>query len=367
MAENNVEFVTIELNRKRVITDNLKEDKNGKKYATVFAPDGGTFLYLVDKLKVSDRNPDVVFFSLPVGSEMQISYREGNEFVTRSMSIEDLKEAYAAEKAAFAKNNDYVSMTVPTEWGNHFTSKSGDELVSVSIPVMFEDNKQYMEFVVKADYFRVSDKNEGMSYFSFPTKKKIDGVTSDEDYIINLKGSQKQIDGSYVDISKTVTSSELGELVKNAVSSSNFKEMFVSTVISEKLVRDFISNAGKSLCEVSVPVAEENADVTTWYKVVVPSERVKKLEDGKMALNLFRKGSNGDAYTFKAVRSIKNEAGEYSDVSITLTSEEVVNAFNTSKERYASSSNTHSIADEMNGTTPSLDNTQANVRRTHGR
>lgn len=45
MAEN-ITFVTIDLNRKQVNTDNpVHNDKTGKDYARVFAPGNGTFLY----------------------------------------------------------------------------------------------------------------------------------------------------------------------------------------------------------------------------------------------------------------------------------------------------------------------------------
>ena len=52
MAEN-ITFVTIDLNRKQVNTDNpVHNDKTGKDYARVFAPGNGTFLYPLSSIKV---------------------------------------------------------------------------------------------------------------------------------------------------------------------------------------------------------------------------------------------------------------------------------------------------------------------------
>lgn len=371
MADN-TEFVTIELNKNRVMTDNLKKDKNGKQYATIFAPDGGTYLYLVDKIKVRDDKPDIYYFSLPKGSEIQVSYPNDvngqREYVTRSIAIEDLKEAYIAEKAAYAENNGYVSMTVPTEWGNDFTSKDGVKLVSISIPVPYENNKAYMAFVVKKDYFRESTKAEGMSYFSFPKKKTDAAGKTEEDFTVKLKGQLKVGDNEYKDIEKIVTSKELGELVKNAVKSSNYKETFVSTVISNKLARAFKSKNGQDLYDISVPITNENdSKDVAWFHVVVPSERVKELEDEKISLNLFRKGTNGEDYTFKASSSVKNQDNSYSDYSTVLTSIEIIEAFENSKAQYASESHSHSLADELSGNTTSEDSQINNQRRVHGR
>ena len=363
MADSNVEFVTIELNRKRVLTENMYE-KDGKKFAKCFAPGGGSFLYPADKLKVNENKPDIVYFSLPKGSEMNISYRDEtaeNGFSSRQILIEDLKAAYLEEKQQYAESHGFYNMSVPTEWGKSFKSNDGVDLVSISIPVEFENKKEYMQFVVKADSFKPSDKEAGFSYFGYPKHKMSDGQVTDQDYEVTLKGSRRMDSGEYEGISKVVTSKELAGLVESAVKNYNFKDMFVVTTVAEKLVKSFQGKSGNDLYSISVPTHDDGMVNTTWYNIVVPEERVKLLDNGKYQLNLFRKGSDDKPFTFKATRSVKDESGNYSDVSIQLTSEEVVKCFEDSKAQYQSEAHSHSLADEQENPSVNL------VRHSKGR
>ncbi len=372
MAEN---FVTIELSRKQVDISNLvHNDKTDKDYARVFAPGGGSYLYPVDSIKVKSDNPERVYFTRPEGTEIQVQYGRRVEGVpedapneekweneTRTWKIEDLKEAYDKEHREFAeKNSNFVNMVVPTEWGTHINSEKG-ELVSISIPI----DRVYYSFIVQADRFKTSDREEGMSYFGFPKNKK----DSEEPYIVTLRSNEKDEAGNFTNEEKIVTSIELKKYVDEAVGYANVKDMFVSAVISEKLKRDFTSKDGKELCSVSVPVLESGADKESFYEIVVPAERIKNAEEGKVKLQLFKNGPDGTAYTFSGKKSVANGTGGYDEVTIKLTSEQVVDAFKASSERFKENhKNTDiSLADAMKQDSFSQGEGDQSFRRGHGR
>ena len=112
MAEN-INFVTIDLSRKQVNTENpVHNDKTGKDYARVFAPGNGTFLYPLSSIKVRSDNPERVYFSRPEGTEIQVQYSRRKENVpdsapneekyenfTKTWKIEELKSAYEKQVA----------------------------------------------------------------------------------------------------------------------------------------------------------------------------------------------------------------------------------------------------------------------------
>lgn len=350
MAERTT-FVTIELNKKQVLTDNLVyNEKTAKDYARVIAPGGGNFLYPLESIKVKAAEPDRVYFSRPEGTEINVSYRnpetpedapKEEKYYTKTWKIEDLKEAYEAEKRAYAETHGFVNMEVPTNWGRHFQSEKGN-FVSISIPIAENGNDTYYSFVVAADKFRESTKNAGMSYFGFP-KKKMDTA---EDYMVNLKTSIKTEDG-YVDSFKLISSQDLKAYVDKAIERSAVKDLFVSTQVSEKLVRGFYSKEGKSLFSVSVPILEESGE-TAFYEIVVPSERVNAIPDSNLVqLSLFKNGPDGTAYNHVAKRSVPDGNGGYDSYSISMTSEEVVAQFEEDREKYLTANADHSLADEM--------------------
>lgn len=129
----------------------------------------------------------------------------------------------------------------------------------------------------------------------------------------------------------------------------------VETNISEKLVRYFKSKAGRELAEVSVPVYVSADDKkATFYKIIVHAEKIKPADgDGVVQLEMYKKGIDGNDYTFTAKRSVKDaETGEYKNIEKKITSAEVVDAFRESKERYRSSmaEKEQSLADEKNET-----------------
>lgn len=365
------DFVEVELSRKQVLTIETEKGPTGK----ILAPGGGSFLLPLKNIHVREENPDRVYFSFPAGTVFSVQYgqkKEGMpegtpkeqlyENVTKSWTIEDLKAAYEEERRSyFEENSEFVNMAVPTEWGKPFSTGKG-EFVSISIPI---DHKYY-SFVVSKDHFKESERDEGMSYFGFPRKKK----DSDEEYLINLRNSEKQADGTYVNTDVKLSSAELKKRVDEAIDYAAVKDMFVSAEISEKLVRSFNSNDGKALNSISVPVFDKEANKEIFYEIVVPEKRVKLLENGKVRLSLFKNGPDETPYTFTAKRSVKNEGGGYDSVDLKLTSEEVVNCFNASKERFKSQGNGgHTLADEMNGAAPAPEEAQAQQPsfRRHGR
>lgn len=363
--QENLKFVTIELSKKQVDTEHpYPNSKNGKTYFRVFAPEGGVFFYPAESLKVKKDNKDRVFFTRPEGTELQVQYskriagvlddapnEDKYENTTKIIKIEDLKQMYEDERKAYAERTGFVNMTVPTEWGDHFVS--GDKrFVSISIPIPTQSNPngEYYSFILPEERFKASSREDGMSYFGFPKKKKDD---ENEDYMISLKGNRKQEDGSYQDVFMDLPSLKLKEYVDAARERSNVKDLFVNVDISEKLLRHFESGAGKELIAVSVPVFDQTEKKDFFYEIVVPTERVHNIQNSSnVHLSLFKNGSDGEAYTFNAKRSVKNAQDQYEDIILKMTSEEVVRNFQESMQRYreAHQGNTadYSLADEMN-------------------
>ena len=239
-----MQFVTIELSRKQVDLENTRTSgTNGKEYARILAPGHGVFFYPADSLKESKYHENRLYFSRPEGTELQVYYSKRKEGVpdsapnsekyerhTETVKIEDLKAAYAAERQAFidkknqereAKNAAFVNMTVPTEWGKVFHGNNGKDYVSISIPVPENgDNFKYYSFIIPSERFRESDRQPGNSYFGFPKLKK----GSEEEYTIQLKRSEKQEDGSYIDVKKEISSAELKGHVEAALKRAAEKE-----------------------------------------------------------------------------------------------------------------------------------------------
>ena len=350
--EEKLTFVTIELSKKQVnLTNLVHNDKTGKDYARVVAPGGGSYMYPIDSIKVKADNPERVYFVRPVGTEINASYRnidaaedaaKEDKYYTKTWKIEELKEAYDEERKKYAENHGFVNMEVPSNWGTHFSSENGN-FVSISIPITENGNDTYYSFIVAAERFKESDKNAGKSYFGFP-KKKIDTT---EDYMINLKASIKTDDG-YVDNFKSISSVELKKYVDKAVERSNVKDLFVSTQVSEKLVRAFSSKEGKALYGVSVPDEDKSTGETVFYEIVVPSERVNAIPDSNMVqLSLFKNGPDGTAYNHTAKRSIADGNGGYDTISETMTSEDIIAKFEESREKWLQNNTECTLADEV--------------------
>jgi hypothetical protein len=279
---------------------------------------------------------------------------------------------YEEEKKAYVENNGFVNMSVPTEWGKHFRGRDQQEYVSVAIPIKQDAGDVYCSFIVREEQFKKSTKEAGMSYFGFPKTKK----DTAEDYLVSMKYSKKMDDGSYADHYMDVTSQQLREYVDAAVERNRVKSLFINAEISDKLIRNFTSNADKALSAVSVPVySTEQSQNADFYEIVVPSERLHKSQrDGFSTLSLFRNGPDGKEYNFTAKRSEKNpETGNYDEVTLRMTSAEVIHRFELSAQRYRenhpdSKNDTRTVADELGESHPSFNQMfpQA-AHRHHGR
>lgn len=386
-AEEKLKFVTIELSRKQVDMEHTTISKtNNKAYVRVYAPAGGVlaggvFFYPRDSIKTKKDDEDRLYFVRPEGTELTVYYSSRVEMpetpeekyhsFTKTIKIEDLKAMYEEERQAFiekknaereSKSADWVSFTVPTSWGSSFSSEKGS-FVSVSIPV----NGSYYSFIVQQERFKESSKAEGMSYFSFPRVKRDDPDTA---YEVQLKKSERQSDGSYKDTAITMSSEELKEHVDAALKSKEFKDMFVGTNISEKLIHPFKSRDGRNLVEVAVPIYEAGSDKADFYKIVVPEKRIMDGgREGQKYLSLFIKGPDGEEYKFSAKKGVRDTAGNWTDETRELTSKEVIAAFEESAERYrAEKESQERSIDEMNGSPEPAEDPQQSARRVrHGR
>ena len=357
------EFATVEMSRKQVITEKpYHSEKTGKDYARVITPDGGSFLYPMDSLKVQDNDPERVFFSRPVGTEIPVTVGVRNENVpddapnsekfkniTKMVKVEDLQAMYEDARMQFAEeNSQFVNMTVPLDWGKHFSGKDGTPYVAVSVLIPEENGKgHYWNFILPEKQFLVSKKDSSMAYFGFPRMKK---EIPDQMYEIELRRQEKNTDGSYQKLTRTVSPFELKGYVDAAVERNRVRNMFVNMTISDKLAREFASKDGSHLLyDVSVPMYEEENAKPVFYHIVVPSERVRVDDEaGKVHLSLFKLGSDGNPYTFKGKHSEKNDDNSYSETVREFTSEQIAICFEKSEEIYRerNAANVSTLAEE---------------------
>lgn len=355
----NVDFVTIDLSKKQVDMEHpYKNEKNGKDYLRIYAPGGGVIFYPADSIKINPQDENKVFFSRPVGAELQINYSERKPDVpddapaeekytqySKTVRIEDLKEMYEEERKAYLeqKKDTFVNMEIPTEWAKPFDGKDGVKYVSISVPIKENDERNYYNFVIPADSFRESTREKDMSYFGFPRKKK----DTEEDYTVTLKRSVRQDDGSYADVTKEISSAELAEHMEAA--KRNYS--FINVEISNKLIRNFEGKDGTPYVAVSVPVYDEAKGKDVFYQIVVAPERIRDTEsENTVRLSMFRKGGDGEDYVFHAEASVLNaETQQYDKVTKDMTSVEVANYFKESRERFKeqNASQGRSLGDEL--------------------
>ena len=353
-----VEFVTISLSKKQVDMEHPYKNEKGKIYFRIYAPGGGVLFYPADSIKINQQDENKVYFSRPKGTELQISYSDRKPNVpddapaeekyiqySKTVRIEDLKEMYEEERRAYfeQKQEAFVNMEIPTEWAKTFDGKDGGKFVSIAVPIKENDERHYYNFVISAESFRESTKEKDMSYFGFPRKKK----DTDEDYTVTLKRSVRQGDGSYVDITKEISSTELAEYMEAA--KRNYS--FINVEISSKLVREFKGKDETPYVAVSVPVYDEAQGKDVFYQFVVAPERIKETEnENTVRLSMFRKGGDGEDYVFHAEASVLNaETKQYDKIVKDMTSVEVANYFKESRERFKeqNASQGRSLGDEF--------------------
>lgn len=265
-----VKFVTIELNRKQVDTEHLTHnEKTNKDYARVFAPGGGVLFYPVESIKSRKDNPERVYFSRPEGTELRIYYSRRKEGVpddapnsekyekhTETLKIEELKAQYEGERRDYAANHGFANMTVPTAWGHHFNAndENGTPMVSISIPISENGTDTYWSFILAADRFRESTKENGMSYFGFPKKNK----EGDSDYMVRLKTGDRQEDGTYKDRYMEISSMKLKEYVEAAKERS--QEKYRNKDASTEEAENVASKGANSAEETDVAAEAETPD-----------------------------------------------------------------------------------------------------------
>lgn len=345
MAGEKMEFVKISLSKKQINMEPIHNEKNGKDYLRIIAPNGGTIFYPASGIKTDPDNEKRVFFSRPKGTEITIHYgvknEETGEWDNKShvVTVEDLKEMYAEEIQSLIEQHQieqqngtsaFVDFTVPTSWGRKFEGKTdGKQYVSISIPIKEEDHtRNYYSFILPADRFKLSQKQEGMSYFGFPRLQK---DNPDQGYTIVLKRSVLGEDGKYSEAERKVTSTELKGYVDDAMKSMNY----IGIDISQKLVRPFVAKSGKELVSVSVPIRAAEQQNTEFWQIVLPPDRIRESKkEGLVYLSLFRKNKDGGNCTYKATCSVKNEDGTYDVKEKSFTSEEVVGFFKASRQEY---------------------------------
>lgn len=355
----NVEFVTINLSKKQVdMAHPHFNEKTEKDYLRIYAPGGGVLFYPADSIKIDPKDENRVYFSRPKGTELQINYSQRKPNVlddapasekydqySKTVRIEDLKEMYEEERKTYLaeKQEAFVNMEIPTEWGKPFAGKDGVNYVSVSVPIKENDERHYYNFVLPADSFRASTREKDMSYFGFPRKKK----DTEEDYTVTLKRSVRQDDDTYKDVVIEISSTELAEHMEAA--KRNYS--FINVEISAKLVRDFEGKDGTPYVAVSVPVYDEAQNKDVFYQIIVAPERIKETEnENTVRLSMFRKGGDGEDFVFHAEASVKNEeTQEYEKIPKDLTAAEVANCFKESKERFKeqNTSQRRSLGDEV--------------------
>lgn len=375
----NKDYVTIDLSKKQVDYSSARvNEKNGKEYVRIFAPGGGVFFYPSASLKENKDNADRVHFSRPVGTELTISYSERNPNVADSapakekymntskvVKIEDLKEMYQEERAAFAEqqkermeNNPFVNVSVPTEWGHEFIRKADEKhpedqaFISISVPIKEGEKSQYYSFVIPAESFKTSIKEEGMSYFGFPRHKK----DSEENYMVTLKRGEKQPDGSYQNITKEISSEELVTVIKKA---KEIKHENLEIEVSEKLIHNFQSGDGKNLISVAVPVFDSQQGKDVFYNIVLLESKMKDAEkEGKKVISL------SSDVTYNAKHGVLNEAtNDYENIEKKMSGADIKKAFEDSRERFAEQSAEESIKQsEERNASDQKQNQENNVR-----
>lgn len=370
----NMNFVTIELSKKQVDMKHPRiSETNGKTYLRIISPEGGILFYPAESIKVKEKDPSRVTITRPEGTELQLHFSKRVEGVpdtapkeeqyqnyTKTVTIEDLKEMYEESRKSFveykqseedANQSQFVNMTVPTEWGKDIIS-NGRDYVSIRVPVKDENEQStYYSFIVPKERFHESDKQDGLSYFGFPRKRKDDET---QDFVITLRTSKKLPDGSYENSDRDISSTQLKEYVEAAKEQKKFKDNLIGVEISEKLVHYFEGKENSvEYARVSVPLGNEFVQIIIKRSSILDSEK-----DGKVYLSMFKNGTDGSPYTFTATQGIKQANGEWKNVEIEITSEEVVDSFSSSREQYKqehmNDEQGKSLADELNEENPFL-------------
>jgi hypothetical protein len=360
MADEKIDWVTVELTRNMVNTkperfQTFERDGVSKQYTSIMGPYDSSFLYPITGLKQYKDDPNRITFTLPKGTDIYLSIKnEDGTYDKKIVKIEELVEMYTQSRNEFLAEKEaqsgFVNVTVPTSWGRDFVGKDGKAYVNISVPLPIHDSNGnviknekgydvtgYYSFIVAKDNFRQSSRDEGMSYFGLFKHQKDD---EQKPYEVKLTRSVSNGDGTYRDDVMYMESETLKTYVDAAVSKSNYLNNLTSVTVGEKMAseRTYVdrnTHEEKKFWSVAVPVYDANTKETTYFRISLSDYMAHRKDNDRVVLNLPIKNKEGEAYSFKATVTAKNEAGAYVVVAERLmTSEEIVKLFKESHERY---------------------------------
>lgn len=151
LMEEKTKFVTVEMSRKQVLTDKpVHNEKTDKDYVRCLMPDGGSFWYPTESLKIKESDSNVVYFSRPKGTEFQVKYSNKVENGASENEYESTTKTYTIEEIAekFKSNSAFIGLDISSKLVKEFNSKDGREWAAVKIPVLEENVTQWYEIIV---------------------------------------------------------------------------------------------------------------------------------------------------------------------------------------------------------------------------
>ena len=239
--EEKLKFVTIELSKKQVLTDQgvIHSDKTNKDYVRCLIPDGGTFLYPTTSLKVKESDPNVVYFSRPAGTEMQLRYshlkdgvdakdpnipnKEKYETRTETVTIEELSERIKSKGA-------FIGIDISKKLVTNFNSHDGREWSAVHVPVYEDGSKDANFYEIVVDRKRILDSEQENKVYLSLFVNRPDGTpyvhTANRD-VLNTQT------GDYDTVSLEMTSEEVIEHFKE--SARRYKENNQSKTLADEI------------------------------------------------------------------------------------------------------------------------------------
>lgn len=242
MSNEDVKFVTVELTKKQVLTDQglIHNDKTNKDYVRCLIGDGGTFLYPTVSLKMKESNPNIYYFSRPEGTEFQLRYSKVKDGIDPKDPSIPNEEKYEVRNETVTieelvkrnkSNENFIGLDISKKLVNFFESKDGRQWTSVSVPV-YEDPEAekpaYYEVVVEKK--RILESNfENKVYLSLFVNG-LDGTP----YTLNAtKDVFNPQTNQYDSESRKMTSTEVIECFKE--STRRYKENQKNNTLADQL------------------------------------------------------------------------------------------------------------------------------------
>lgn len=272
--QKNTDFVRIDITERQFITTKKDSDeplyvsKNGVEFGKIICPEGGAIWYPVKNMFVYDNKTaqsrdgqtlKLYHFDQPSGTEFEVHYSNGagKEETVKTVTIDDLQEIFQQAKREFAQEHStFVNMEVPSSWDR---TPNDEQYARISIPIERDGNKKYYTFLLNREKnWHESQKHEGYCYFGFPRNKQ----DSDEPWMVNLRGDEKQEDGSYTHPEINISSADLKTFVDAAVKSSEAAHLSDSHSLADekkpKEEENPFENASQNM-EADPPAEEEEA------------------------------------------------------------------------------------------------------------